>query len=83
MSVTAAPRPRIVCVSTYGGHAGGAAVAMQRLTTALAAAGPRRPPVAGSGAAFATAARRFPTPCFPPTGRPGTSQRIPPSSRPT
>lgn len=39
MSVTAAPRPRIVCVSTYGGHAGGAAVAMQRLTTALAAAG--------------------------------------------
>jgi glycosyltransferase involved in cell wall biosynthesis len=39
MSVTAAPRPRIVCVSTYGGHAGGAAVAMQRLATALAAAG--------------------------------------------
>lgn len=39
MSVTAAPWPRIVCVSTYGGHAGGAAVAMQRLATALEAEG--------------------------------------------
>jgi glycosyltransferase involved in cell wall biosynthesis len=41
MSVTAAPRTRlrIVCVSTYGGHGGGAAIAMQRLAAALEAEG--------------------------------------------
>ena len=37
MPVTAAPR--IACLSTYAGHAGGAAVAMQRLVAALEAEG--------------------------------------------
>ena len=38
---TVAPqtRLRVACVSTYGGHAGGAAVAMQRLAAGLAAEG--------------------------------------------
>jgi glycosyltransferase involved in cell wall biosynthesis len=41
MSVTAAPRTRlrVACISTYGGHGGGAAVAMQRLAAALEAEG--------------------------------------------
>lgn len=58
MSVTAASRahPRVACVSTYEGHAGGAAVAMQRLAAALET----------EGATVEIVARHWPE---PPAGR--------------